>query len=198
MTKKSKDGNEVDNRGVSNALKLRILRRDGYQCVYCGKSGQNSNLEIDHRIPHTKGGDNHISNLYTACVECNRKKGTETWDVRKGYSPIKINNAENRMMKTSPLDGVCVHIFNEPDKTKRPGVKRYVSEVDRQGQVLGIFQDEHIAVQLFSWLDGRPTNIELFPIENVIDGTMVFYVDDIEMKYAYENMRERRDEDFID
>ena len=29
-------GAKVDNRGVSDTLKMRVLRRDGYKCVYCG------------------------------------------------------------------------------------------------------------------------------------------------------------------
>ncbi len=78
-----------DDRGVSNGLKLRVLRRDGYRCSYCGVSGQDANLEIDHRIPHARGGDNHISNLYTACAPCNRRKGTQVWKVRENYSDTK-------------------------------------------------------------------------------------------------------------
>ena len=33
----------------------RIMRRDGYSCVYCGSK---KDLTIDHVIPKSKGGDN--------------------------------------------------------------------------------------------------------------------------------------------
>ncbi len=175
---------DQDTRGVSNALKLRILRRDGYRCAYCGVDGKNANLEIDHRIPHSKGGDNHISNLFTACVVCNRKKGAEVWDVHKGYKP----SLGNRAMSTSVLDGLYLHILVD-------------EKIRMQGQLLGIFQDKYLAVQLFSWIDGRETNVELYPIEKATDGTMIFYFDDIEMREAYysekqheQSERERKDE----
>ena len=175
---------DQDTRGVSNALKLRILRRDGYRCAYCGVDGKTANLEIDHRIPHSKGGDNHISNLFTAGVVCNRKKGAEVWDVHKSYKP-KLGN---RAMSTSILDGLYLHILVDGEK-------------ERQGQLLGVFQDKYLAVQLFSWIDGRETIVELYPIENATDGTMIFYFDDIEMREVYyaekeheQSERERNDE----
>jgi hypothetical protein len=184
---------DTDSRGVSNALKIRVLRRDGYQCVYCGKSGRDANLEIDHRIPHSKGGDNHISNLMTACQQCNRKKGTKIWDPREGYKPNEVNpRTGGGEMKTSPLDGVYVHVLTEPTPDKKPGDPRGSEEINYQGQVLGVFRDDHIAVQLFSFLDGRPTNVQLFPVEYATNGQMIFYYDDIEMNSAYEGMLERK------
>ena len=172
-----------DTRGVSDAQKLRVMRRDGYKCVYCGTQGEDANLEIDHRIPHSKGGNNHISNLYTACQPCNHKKGTQTWNPHANYQPNEVGPRErSKAMRTSPLDGVFVHVLKQPDTNQN------VKEIDRQGQVLGIFQDEHLAVQLFSFFDGRPTNVQLFPIEYATNNQMIFYYDDIEMNFAYENM----------
>jgi hypothetical protein len=50
----------------------RIMRRDGYACVYCGSK---KNLTIDHIIPKSKGGPNTWMNLVTCCSPCNLKKG---------------------------------------------------------------------------------------------------------------------------
>ena len=50
----------------------RIMRRDGYSCVYCGNKKE---LTIDHVIPKSKGGDNSWNNLVTCCSPCNLKKG---------------------------------------------------------------------------------------------------------------------------
>lgn len=50
----------------------RIMRRDGYACVYCGNKKE---LTIDHVIPKSKGGDNSWKNLVTCCSPCNLKKG---------------------------------------------------------------------------------------------------------------------------
>lgn len=55
--------------------RIRILSRDGHRCVYCGRSPRDGAvLEVDHRIPRSKGGGDDDSNLFTACWACNSGK----------------------------------------------------------------------------------------------------------------------------
>lgn len=51
-----------------------VMRRDGFQCVLCGNSGKDARLEIDHKIPVSRGGSERINNLQTLCFKCNRGK----------------------------------------------------------------------------------------------------------------------------
>ena len=88
-------------------------------------------------------------------------------------------------MKTSPLDGVWVHVLNK--KLTESHLSNY-KDVENQGQVLGVFQDEHIAVQSMSFLDGRPTIVQLFPIEYATNGKMIFYYDNEEMNNSFERL----------
>ncbi|MGL5192930.1 MAG: RNA-guided endonuclease IscB [Chroococcales cyanobacterium] len=44
-------------------------------CAYCG--AKDTQLEIEHIQPSSKGGSNRVSNLCLACVPCNRKKGNQ-------------------------------------------------------------------------------------------------------------------------
>ena len=70
-----------------------IMRRDGYQCQYCGRS--EANLTVDHIIPKSRGGTDCWENLVTACVECNNKKGDRTPQEAKMKllrKPIKPNH----------------------------------------------------------------------------------------------------------
>jgi 5-methylcytosine-specific restriction endonuclease McrA len=54
-----------------NELRLRVLRRDAYTCVYCGREA----TEADHVIPKDKGGQDTMTNLVASCKTCNASKG---------------------------------------------------------------------------------------------------------------------------
>ncbi len=63
-----------------------FLRTDG-QCHICrkhlsfsnyGATGKRGAWEIEHSRPQSKGGTDHMNNLYAACVSCNRSKGNAT------------------------------------------------------------------------------------------------------------------------
>lgn len=53
----------------------RVMKRDGYECGYCGSK---KNLTIDHIIPRSKGGNNSWTNLITCCNRCNNLKDNKT------------------------------------------------------------------------------------------------------------------------
>ena len=55
---------------------FQIFKRDNFRCIYCGKSifENNIKLVIDHIEPRKNGVDNNITNLVTACKECNASK----------------------------------------------------------------------------------------------------------------------------
>lgn len=64
-------------RPVSSRLRYEVLLRDGHRCVDCGASALEDplvRLEIDHRIPVSKGGTNDKENLQTLCWACNNGK----------------------------------------------------------------------------------------------------------------------------
>ena len=53
-----------------------ILKRDGYQCQYCGV--REGPITVDHVVPRDKGGQDTWENLVCACVGCNTKKSNRT------------------------------------------------------------------------------------------------------------------------
>lgn len=60
-----------------------IFLRDQYTCQYCNQTFDNKQLTYDHVIPKSKWNDDNGSptiwtNIVTACVDCNRKKGNRT------------------------------------------------------------------------------------------------------------------------
>jgi 5-methylcytosine-specific restriction endonuclease McrA len=55
-----------------------LMFRDAHQCQYCGKRPPLRDLNIDHVIPRSRGGDDTWENLVTACRLCNLRKGWKT------------------------------------------------------------------------------------------------------------------------
>lgn len=67
-------------KAISPKLKLKVFKRDKYKCQICGKSPSTDpelELEVDHFLPVSKGGENDIENLQTLCIYCNRGKGND-------------------------------------------------------------------------------------------------------------------------
>src|SRR5438045_4087445 len=65
---------KFERKKVGKKLRFRVLRRDRFRCVYCGASGAQAQLQIDHIKPVADGGDNSYWNLLTACFDCNNAK----------------------------------------------------------------------------------------------------------------------------
>lgn len=63
---------------LSPRLRFLVFSRDGYRCIYCGITGKDSALQIDHKISVADGGTDDISNLVTACEKCNAGKGARS------------------------------------------------------------------------------------------------------------------------
>lgn len=64
----------MERKQLSKSVRFEVLKRDCFTCQYCGRSAPDVILEIDHIVPVSKGGDNSIMNLVTACRDCNRGK----------------------------------------------------------------------------------------------------------------------------
>lgn len=66
-----------------NFSRKNLFIRDNYTCQYCNQRREINKLTYDHVIPKAKWKGNNGSptswtNIVTACVECNRKKGSRT------------------------------------------------------------------------------------------------------------------------
>lgn len=67
-------------RYINEKTRLKVLKRDNYKCVKCGRSPATNPgiyLHVDHIIPFSKDGDNSIENLQTLCHKCNLGKGND-------------------------------------------------------------------------------------------------------------------------
>lgn len=62
-------------KSLSPKTRFEVFKRDSFTCQYCGKSAPSVVLRCDHIIAVASGGTNSITNLITACVDCNSGKG---------------------------------------------------------------------------------------------------------------------------
>lgn len=82
-------------RTIPLSVRVKVLARDNFKCVFCGKSpaiNAGTVLHIDHIVPFSKAGSNMADNLQTLCEECNLGKSdrlmnintTQSIDLKKG------------------------------------------------------------------------------------------------------------------
>ena len=57
-----------------------LMLRDAHQCQYCARRPPVRELNIDHVLPRSRGGEDSWENLVTACRVCNLRKGRRTPD----------------------------------------------------------------------------------------------------------------------
>jgi len=65
----------IDLQDFSPSVKSQALDRDGYKCVICGLGKKEGiELQIDHILPRSKGGDALLENAQTLCAAHNFSK----------------------------------------------------------------------------------------------------------------------------
>lgn len=57
--------------------RIRVLKRDGYICAYCGQEAD----QVDHVIPRKAGGTHDMDNLVACCAKCNQLKSSKSEGV---------------------------------------------------------------------------------------------------------------------
>jgi len=77
---------KIKRTSLPRGIRLKILTRDNFKCVYCGRGIDRYVLEIDHIKPVVNGGTNEEINLQTLCTQCNVDKQTLNNEVQyKNY-----------------------------------------------------------------------------------------------------------------
>lgn len=65
-------------RPIPVKLRMAILKRDNFRCQLCGattRTRPDIELHVDHKHPHSRGGDASEENLWVLCNLCNFGKG---------------------------------------------------------------------------------------------------------------------------
>ena len=85
-------------RSISREVMLKVVRRDGQICQKCNKPVLDDEVEFDHLIPYSKGGESTEKNLRLVHRDCNKRK----------------SNSLNEILHPSPIE----HLFELKRKKK--------------------------------------------------------------------------------
>jgi len=94
--------------------KRNIYLRDAYTCQYTGKQMSQSESDIDHIIPRSRGGKNTWDNMVVCSKDINRKKGDKT-PVEAGLKLIK-----------SPVKPSYDYLLIDPKKKVPESWKKFI------------------------------------------------------------------------
>jgi len=59
---------------IPKRKRFEVFKRDGFVCLYCGRTPPAVTLHVDHLVAKSKGGTNDDTNLVTSCADCNLGK----------------------------------------------------------------------------------------------------------------------------
>ncbi|MCX7861980.1 MAG: HNH endonuclease [Bacteroidales bacterium] len=115
--------NNIEVEDFSTEIKQKILERDNYKCVICGRTANEGyELHIDHILPKDKGGKATFENGQTLCSVCNfRKKNynqTESgkkmfirlWETAKNIGDYKTEKFCEEILETYERYNINGHI----------------------------------------------------------------------------------------
>lgn len=101
---KSRPGSSSANR----RKRRRLIVMDGPRCYLCGEIFMEEDLQLEHKIPKSRGGSDNILNLALACDPCNQDKGNMTPEEYYRYKMntrnVKAEDVQFRTAEESRLE----------------------------------------------------------------------------------------------
>jgi len=100
---------------VPTLTKEMLLARDRHTCAYCAQRFRFDQLDMEHIVPSSKGGEDSWMNLVTACKACNNRKADRTPEaagMKLHYVPYVPNRYEafilsNRKILADQMEFLC-------------------------------------------------------------------------------------------
>lgn len=122
---------------LSVQTRFEIFKRDRFTCQYCGKHPPDVLLEADHIVPRAAGGSDDLSNLTTACTDCNRGKGSRL--LEEGTAPTVNASALAELQERIDQAKAYMDVLGGLESLVDDQVQRVI---DRWAQVFGAETEE--------------------------------------------------------
>src|SRR3989454_7037108 len=124
-----------------------LYDRAKHKCENCSRDMEFSDMQVGHKTAYSKGGGTTLRNSVALCYGCNKKQGTDSWEVfqRKQGKTVAVDNLKSMLNKLSmkelkyiatkhgiKLKGRYVEgSILEDDYYQAPSKQRYVKELAR-------------------------------------------------------------------
>lgn len=85
--------------------RMNIFVRDSFRCQYCGNQFEARELTFDHVVPRSAGGLTSWTNIASACLACNSRKGhrRDMKPLNKPREPTSQEMVRARRLKVENL-----------------------------------------------------------------------------------------------
>lgn len=128
-------------------FKRELCQEQDWRCMYCGRRRGFRDLEIDHKVPIARGGNNRPRNLQVLCHSCNKRKGDQTdTEFRRRYRSV-LQCRKDEIPYPSIQQEEFEAVARQTRRAKRDGA--HLGELQRVVQIeklhrgfVGIFSDE--------------------------------------------------------
>jgi len=80
-----------------------LYDRAQHKCENCNRSIEFSDMQVGHKTAYSRGGGTTLRNSVALCYGCNKKQGTDSWEVfqKKQGKTIGVDNLKNILSSLS-------------------------------------------------------------------------------------------------
>lgn len=123
---------------ISKRKRFEVLKRDNFTCQYCSSKPPKVPLEVDHIVPVSKGGKNDMSNLITACLDCNR-----------GKSDVPLDNVPPTLSEKTERKQLAVEQYKQYQRVLKKAQKQINDDIDLVERTYGIYSNGYMFTDRF-------------------------------------------------
>lgn len=106
---------------IPDEIRIQIIERANGRCEYCQIHQDDTPFshQIDHIIARQHGGDNNLSNLALACLDCNKYKGPNlsSIDPMSGEVTVLFHPRNNEWDEHFKLKGPIIEALSATGRT---------------------------------------------------------------------------------
>ena len=117
MTDRSRDDQETI---LYQDARKEAIRRFGKVCIYCGV--QRKRITVDHIVPRSLGGSDHVDNLVPCCRPCNETRGV--WSIELFFEMLMVSRGSDALLGIIDRIYAKQRVCSRADRARRAKTRR--------------------------------------------------------------------------